>query len=161
MTAIKTSIGKIDAYGVQLTDGQHVPLDVLVCATGFNVSGAPPFEIVGRDGITMEERFKPYPEAYMSIAADGFPNFALMMGPNSGVGTGSLTKVIETVGDYIIKNIRKIQKEDIKAMQVKPARARDWSTYIDAYFLRTVYLDSCKSWWRSNNGLGTRIVGIW
>lgn len=158
---IKTPIEKITPKGVQMSDGRHVDLDVLVCATGFNACAAPPFTVIGMDGLTLEERFKPYPEAYLSLTTDKFPNYMMMLGPNAGVGSGSLTKIIEAIGDYIIKCIRKIQKEDIKAMHLKPARMKDWSAYVDAYFPRTVYLDQCKSWYRNDKGRGTRIIGLW
>jgi hypothetical protein len=48
------------------------------------------------------------------------PNFFTMLGPNSGVASGSLTKIIESAGDYIIKCIRKLQKDDIGAMHISP-----------------------------------------
>jgi len=158
--SIMTPIKKITPKGVELADGKHVDLDVLVCATGFNPC-AIPFPVHGIGNVNLQDRFEPYPDAYLSLAVDKFPNFMLMLGPNSGVGSGSLTKILETIGDYIIKTIRKIQKEDIKAMHIKTARMKDWSAHVDAYFPRTVYLDDCKSWYRSDLGHGTRIVGLW
>ena len=158
--SITTPIKKITPKGVELSNGKHVDLDVLVCATGFNPN-AMPFPVIGMGKENLQDRFKPYPEAYLSLAVDKYPNFMIMLGPNSGVGSGSLTKILETLGDYIIKAIRKIQKEDIKALHVKPARVRDWSAHVDAYFPRTVYLDDCQSWYRSERGRGTRIVGLW
>jgi len=35
-----------------------------------------------------------------------------MFGPNSAIGFGSLTKILEAEADYIVKVIRKLQKED-------------------------------------------------
>ncbi|KIW62339.1 hypothetical protein PV04_10520 [Phialophora macrospora] len=93
----------------------------------------------------------------MSVAVDGFPNFFSMLGPNSGVASGSLTKIIEATGDYITKCVRKVQKENIWAMHISPRATRDWLRYVDAYFPRTVFLDNCKTWYRKNN----RVVGLW
>ena len=157
---ISTGIRRITPTGVELEDGRLVELDVLVCATGFNI-GAPPFSVVGMDQQTLQDRFKPYPEAYLSIAVDKFPNFFIGLGPNSGVGSGSLTKILESIGDYHIKCIRKLQREDIRAMHVKRSRLKDFSAYIDSYFQKTVYMDECKSWYRSEGGRGSRIVGLW
>jgi hypothetical protein len=58
---------------------------------------------MGKNGASLEERYKPYPETYLSMAVDGFPNYFMMLGPNAGVGSGSLTMILEMEGDYITK----------------------------------------------------------
>lgn len=154
-------IAEVNSTGVLLETGQQVDLDCLVCATGFNVSGAPPFKICGLNGVSLKERFTPHPEAYLSLAVDGFPNFFMMLGPNSAIGSGSLTMILETEGDYIIKCVRKLQKEDYATMAIKPDRVADWSEYCHAYFQKTVYTDQCNSWYKSEGGKGDRITGLW
>ncbi|KAI5865404.1 flavin-binding monooxygenase [Durotheca rogersii] len=154
-------IAAVTPTGVSLASGRAVALDALVCATGFNTSSAPPFEVRGRGGVTLGERFAPHPTAYLSVAVDGFPNLFLMLGPNSAIGSGSLTVILEREGDYAVKCIRKLQKEDYAAMAVKPERVRDWDAYCAEYFRRTVYTDDCHSWYKSAGGDGDRIVGLW
>ena len=158
---ISTPIRAADPSGLKLADDKHIELDVLVCATGFNPMAAPPFPVVGVGGQHLSSRFSPFPEAYMSLAVDGFPNFFFMLGPNSGVGTGSLTKILESQGDYIVRCIRKLQKENICSMEVKRKRVKDFSDHIDTYFARTIYLEDCRSWYRSEGGTGNRIIGLW
>jgi hypothetical protein len=80
-----------------------------------------------------------------------------VLGPNSGVASGSLTKIIEAAGDYILKCIRKLQKEDIKSMQISPRAIRSWVRHVEDYFTRTVFLDDCQTWYRRDN----RIIGLW
>ncbi|KAI2778578.1 FAD/NAD(P)-binding domain-containing protein [Daldinia loculata] len=154
-------IEAITESGVTLKSGRLVPLDVLVCATGFNTSSAPPFPVYGRTGQSLQSRFTPYPTAYLALTVDSFPNFFIMLGPNAAIGAGSLTVMLEAQGDYIIKSIRKLQKEDYASMTIKPERIRDWDAYCDEYFKRTVYTDACHSWYKSEGGLGERIVGLW
>ena len=154
---ITTPIRKITSTGVVLADGREVELDVLVCATGYDSAGAPLYPVVGSQGTDLKERYEKYPEAYMGMAVDGFPNLMFMLGANSGVGSGSITKIIESQGDYIIKCIRKLQKEDIGAMEISRRAMRDWIRVIEAYFPRTVFLDDCKTWYRK----GDRIIGLW
>ncbi|KAH9826205.1 putative sterigmatocystin biosynthesis monooxygenase stcW [Teratosphaeria destructans] len=55
-----------------------------------------------------------------------------MLGPNGAIGEGSLTAMIQATGDYIVKAIRKIQKERVKRMVVRAARVRDFLRYCDA-----------------------------
>ena len=157
---IDTPIQQVHPAGIELKDGRIIELDALICATGFSASAPPPFPVVGSEGRTLRDKFQPYPETYLSMAIDGFPNFFMMLGPNAAIGSGSLTMMIEMEGDYIVKCIRKMQKEDIRRMEVKAARVRDFSQLIDTYFKRTVYLDKCNSWYR-NGGRGDRITGLW
>lgn len=158
---ISTPLARVLENGVELSDGTRIELDALVCATGFHSTAPPPFPVVGFEGRALQEHFKPYPETYMGITTDFFPNFFMMLGPNSAIGTGSLTMMIEAGGDYIVKCIRKIQKEDIVSMTPKTARVRNFSAYIDEYFKKTIYLDDCKSWYKNDGGRGRRIVALW
>lgn len=158
---IDTPILKATATGLVLKNGEEKDLDVLVCATGFQASAPPPFPVIGRNGKSMKEKFEPYAETYLSVATDSFPNYFMMLGPNAAIGTGTLTTMMEMAGDYIIKCIRKIQKENIAKMEVQERRVKDFSRVIDQYFQKTVYLDNCSSWYRSEGGKGDRISGLW
>ncbi|KAI1612436.1 flavin-binding monooxygenase [Exophiala viscosa] len=158
---IPDKIETITPKGIQLENGRHVDLDVLCCATGFNTSSVPPFPVTGKNGATLKEKFSPYPKTYLSLAVDDFPNFFIMLGPNSGIGAGTLTILLEAEGDYIIKCIRKLQKEDYVTMAPKRARVEDFSEYVGEYFKKTIYADDCKSWYKSDGGRGDRITALW
>lgn len=101
------------------------------------------------NGISLQERFDPYPEAYLSTAIDGFPNWFNILGPNAGVGSGSLTKIIESIADYVLKCVRKMQKEGIGAMHVKQERLRDFCDYAE----------SCKSTLQKQNASWRLMIG--
>ena len=149
---ITTGIKAIDEKGLVLVDGRRVEVDALICATGFHTNHVPPFPVTGIKGKTLAERFTPIPETYLTMTVDGFPNFFLMLGPNAGIGAGSLTVVLEGQADYIIKCIRKLQKEDYVSMAPKSERVRDFSDYVGEYFKKTVYTDKCKSWYKAGGG---------
>ncbi|TKA62678.1 hypothetical protein B0A49_09983 [Cryomyces minteri] len=154
---VRDQISAVEEKGVRTADGKLHEIDVLVCATGFHTSAPPPFSVAGLDGQTIQKHWAERATTYLSLTTDNFPNHFMMLGPNAAIGTGSLTMMIENVGDYIIKCVRKLQKENIKSMTVNPARVRDFTRYIDAYFKGTVFLDDCKSWYRK----GDRITGLW
>jgi len=89
----------------------------------------------------------------------------MMLGPNSAIGSGSLTIILENQGDYITKCIRKLQKEDYASLSPLPSRVRDFTAYCDRYFENTVYMDDCNSWYRAKGEDGEaakgRITGLW
>jgi hypothetical protein len=135
----------------------HHQLDVLVCATGYHVSSPPPFPILGRHSLPLTTRWSTRAESYLSLAIDSFPNLLMMFGPNSAIGFGSLTKILEAEADYILAVIRKLQKEDYASIEPKPERVRDFMEYVDGYFQNTVYMDDCRSWYRRDG----KVVGLW
>ena len=70
-------IERVDEEGLELSTGEHIKLDALVCATGFDVSFFPRFPIVGRDGTNLRDVWGPpnIPSAYLSMAIPQFPNY--------------------------------------------------------------------------------------
>ncbi|KAJ3542224.1 hypothetical protein NM208_g4218 [Fusarium decemcellulare] len=160
VTFCNKAVQELNSTGLKIETGEQIDLDVVVCATGFNLQAPPTFTVTGRNGKTLEEKWSPLPETYLAIAVDEFPNFFLIGGPNSSLGSGSLLSVYEAQGDYAIKLIRKLQKEDYATFEVRPERVADFSKYIDEYFKLTVYTDDCSSWYRAHNN-SDRIIALW
>jgi cation diffusion facilitator CzcD-associated flavoprotein CzcO len=160
---IRDPISHISSQGLTTEDNHFHALDVLVCATGFYTSSAPPFPITGLNNLSLSEHWRDRPTNYLSLATDAFPNFFTMLGSNGAIGEGSLTMMIESTGDYICKAIRKLQKENLKSLVVKPARVADFLAYVDAYFRGTVFMDDCQSWYKKNGQgeSGAVVTGLW
>lgn len=72
---ITNDIKMIVPDGIVLSTGELIKVDALICATGFDVSFCPRFPIIGRDGISLGEQWQKKPEAYLSMAAENFPNY--------------------------------------------------------------------------------------
>lgn len=70
----------INATGIQLIDGKQVDCDIIICATGFDTQGIPAFNVTGKNGRTLREKFTPYPQSYLTVAVDEFPNYFMMLG---------------------------------------------------------------------------------
>ncbi|KAJ7230153.1 FAD/NAD-P-binding domain-containing protein [Mycena pura] len=124
-----TPIKRVTRAGIELADGRVDELDVLVCATGFDGSFHYPFDVVGRGGITLNQRWSPYAEAYLSLAVDGFPNMFLVYGPGSGLNTASILVLLENQVQYIVKVVQKLQVERLKSMEPKKAATADWTEH--------------------------------
>jgi cation diffusion facilitator CzcD-associated flavoprotein CzcO len=59
-------IDYVDATGIRTNDGKYFELDVIICATGFDVTHRPPFPIIGRNGVSLGEKWKDEPESYLA-----------------------------------------------------------------------------------------------
>jgi cation diffusion facilitator CzcD-associated flavoprotein CzcO len=71
---VTESVTKLTEDGVVDESGKEHKVDVVICATGFDVSFAPHFEVIGRNGANLKEQFGEFPKAYLGITAENFPN---------------------------------------------------------------------------------------
>ena len=81
-------IEKITEVGCVTQDGVERPVDILICATGFDTSYKPRFPIVGENGESLSKVWADEAQSYLGMAAAGFPNYFMFVGPNSPVGNG-------------------------------------------------------------------------
>jgi cation diffusion facilitator CzcD-associated flavoprotein CzcO len=128
-----TEIAQIAPTGVELHDGRTHELDVLVCATGFDTTFQYPFRVLGRGGQALSERWAAMtggPDAYLSLAVNGFPNLFVIGGPHSAVNSGSLVTVAEHVVKYVVEAVRKMQRERLRSIEVRQEAMEDWSAYV-------------------------------
>ena len=65
------------------------------------------------------------------MCVDGFPNWFMSLGPNSGIGSGSLLVMIEREVDYAVAVTRKMQRERLKSVEVTPEALRDFDEYLE------------------------------
>ncbi|KAL4945074.1 hypothetical protein BDV06DRAFT_219606 [Aspergillus oleicola] len=157
---ISSPIVKIVEDGVLTADGKHHPTDVVVCATGFNTTFTPRFPIVGKNGVSLSKRWEQTPENYLSLAVDGFPNYFICLGPNAALGEGNLLLLIEKEIDYITYCLAKMQRDNIRSMNVRKEAVEMFTKHCDQYFSRTVFGMECRSWYKGGS-LNGRVVALW
>lgn len=157
---ITSGITKVDETGIVTADGTHRPVDALVCATGFDTTFKPRFPVFGKNGVSLADRWKDTAETYLSLAVDGFPNYFISLGPNAGLGEGSLLLLIEKAIDYFTECVAKIQRENISAMTVRKECVARFTRYCDQHFSRSVFGAKCKSWYKGGTEDG-RVTALW
>ncbi|KAJ3753930.1 FAD/NAD-binding domain-containing protein [Lentinula raphanica] len=159
---VPETIRRVTSTGIETADGRHREMDVIVCATGFDTSYKLPFAFIGRNGINLNDQFDPHPRTYLGIAVDGFPNWFAALGPNTGVGAGSLLIIIERQVDYAVAATLKMQRERIKSMEVKKKAVDDFDAYIEVIDGRrqSVFGEKCRSWYKVGKEEG-RVVSLW
>ncbi|KAF5345212.1 hypothetical protein D9758_009659 [Tetrapyrgos nigripes] len=153
-------IKQVTPSGIETVDGKHRDFDIVVCATGFDISWKQPFPFIGRGGVTINEKHQPHPRTYLSVAVDGFPNWFCLLGPNSAVGAGSLLIVMERQVDYAVQAVLKLQRERLKSIEVKKEAIDDFDEYLESYFPKSVFGSKCKSWYKMGKEEG-RVVALW
>lgn len=151
------AIAKFTPKGLVTDQGVEYEADVIICATGFDVSFRPYFPVTGRNGKSLKDHWAKDPEAYFALAAHGFPNFMReliccslvvvpgtltvktvgSLGPNCPAGHGSFVTVLEAAQNYICKIIRKLQTENIKTIDVKDEAVREYNEHVHEWLKRT------------------------
>jgi cation diffusion facilitator CzcD-associated flavoprotein CzcO len=147
-------IDHAEPAGVVTRDGRLREIDVLVFATGFDFHAfMRPMQLVGTDGITLEEAWRGEPTAYRTVALPGFPNFFMIMGPHSPVGNQSLIAVAETQADYIMQWIRLFAQGRVAAIAPTEEATERFNTQMRAALPDTVWSTGCRSWYLGKDGL--------
>ncbi|BCS27046.1 flavin-containing monooxygenase [Aspergillus puulaauensis] len=152
------SITRITATGIVTTTetGQEVEeeFDLIVCATGFNTSFIPAWELIGRDGRQLAQEWKDVPQAYFSLCTGGMPNYFMFGGPNAPVGHSSVPVMLAWSGDYMLDWIEKIAREDINSVVVKDSVVASFNRYAVQSLKRNVWSKGCTAWYGKKDASG-------
>ena len=112
-------------------------------ATGFQTTNyLARMEVVGRDGRTLRDHWGDEPRAYLGITVPGFPNFFILYGP--GTNGGELVMTLESQAEYAVRAARRMIRERVTAIDVKPRFEAAWWRWLQSRMEGT-------SWTMSNN----------
>ncbi len=150
---VTTGIERIEAGGVRTNDGQLHELDVLVLATGFKAHNFwRPMALTGKGGITVEQAWANGAHTYRSVTMPDFPNFFMLIGPNSPIGNYSLITIAEIQVDYILQLVRLWQTDQCDIVEAKREPTRQFNAALKAAMKGTVWVTGCQSWYLDQNG---------
>lgn len=153
---VSEPIARVEKSGVRTRDGRLHELDVLVLATGFRVDRfVRPMEVVGRGGVRLDDVWRDGPFAYQAIAVPGFPNFAMLQGPNSPVGNFSLIDVAELQVGYILQLVDRIRCGACREIDVAPRAMARFEAERREAAAKTIWATGCRSWYIGHDGLPT------
>lgn len=150
VTTCHEEIVQVVPEGLVDGSGKLHEVDIVACATGFNLAFAPPFELRGVDGVSMREEFDPEPQVYLAMTVPKFPNYFVVNGVRGNWAAGTALPSHEACVEYILKCAAKIQQEGIRALEVKQEPIDQLYEYIDEWHKCSVWNKDCKSWYKNN-----------
>ncbi|KAH7127336.1 cyclohexanone monooxygenase [Dactylonectria macrodidyma] len=154
------TITRFTPAGIETADGINHSFDIIICATGFDVAFVPFFKLRGKNGVLLSDAWKDDLPAYLGIAAKGFPNYFVLLGPRGPWGNGSIIPAIETNADYFVTMMQKIQSQGIKSIEVKQGAVDDFVEHNNEWHVGSVWGAKCRNWYR-RNGSDTGIPYLW
>ncbi len=141
--------------GVRMAQGGEVALDMLILATGYDgLTGAlTAFEVVGRDGRTIQGKWRDGARSYLGVMMEGFPNFFMTTGPNGPAALANIVRISENDVDWIATLIAHMASRNLVAAE-PTLRAEDgWMDVVHALAQRTL-LSKANTWYVGANVKG-------
>ncbi len=150
---VTEGIQHIEASGVRTADGKLHELDVLVYSTGFHpFNFMRPMEMRGKGGLHINDAWASKVQAYRSLFIPDFPNFFLMLGPNTPIGNFSVIAMSEVQCNYVLQCVARWCDEGFDEMNVKAVAMKEFNTYLKRGMSKTVWVGGCNSWYLDKDG---------
>jgi cation diffusion facilitator CzcD-associated flavoprotein CzcO/acetyl esterase/lipase len=149
---VTEAITRITATGIVTADGRERPVDVLVCATGFDTQQLlSSLQIRGQQGQLLGEVWRGNPEAYLGCTVAGFPNLYLMLGPNTATGHTSTLLYIEPQVQHVLACMSELRQRGLQWIGVRPEAQRAYNESLQARLRGSVWTQ-CHSWYQGADG---------
>lgn len=151
---VTEGIGRFEKNGIRTNDGTLHELDIIVTATGFDpVAYMRPMNLVGKGGVTLDDAWKDKVQAYKSMFIPSFPNFMMMLGPNSPIGNYSVISMSEIQAEYCLKLIKTWQEGQVETIEAKPEALDWWRAHLKERMGGTIWANGgCQSWYLDADG---------
>ncbi len=146
-------IEEIQHEGIRTSDGRLHELDAIVFATGFALGLArAPFPVTGRGGRTLDQAWKDGAVAYKGMSVSGFPNWFILMGPNTGPGHTSVLVYTEAQIHHALQAIRRIRDRKLRFVDVRQEAQDRYNAGLQRRMKHMVWSSGCNSWYLSPDG---------
>lgn len=163
---IDSGVVKITENSVVAVNGEEREVDAIVFATGFAFGVGPLSErVFGCGGRSLAQAWQGSPRAYLGTTVAGFPNLALIWGPNTG--TASVLVSIEAQLRYVRLLVREFMATGMRTIAVSREAEAEFKEHVARRTHHTVHnAGGCLSWYldeKGNNQLiwpGT-MLGMW
>lgn len=154
-----SGLDRIHERGVVDTDGLTRSVDVIIFGTGFSVQQPIITErIRGAAGHTLAEHRHRGGGSMLGTTFTGFPNFFMILGPNTGLGHTSQVFMIERQAEYIARVLRAARRSG--ATRFEPIQRDEvaWGEEVDRRMASTVWTQGgCDSWYLDGDGNNTTL----
>ncbi|WP_025274307.1 flavin-containing monooxygenase [Haloglycomyces albus] len=156
---VTNGIRHIDRTGIVTSDGHHHRADAIIWGTGFHVTDPPIAQMVtGRGGQKLAEAWSPSMRSYKSTTFSGFPNFFMMLGPNSALGHNSVVLMVEAQMQQVIKALKYMRKHRKRSVEPTALAQKAYHQRIAKKMKGTVWVaGGCDSWYLDSTNTNTTV----
>jgi cation diffusion facilitator CzcD-associated flavoprotein CzcO len=161
--AVTEPIDHLEAHAVVTTDGRRRPTDVLIFGTGFHTTDfLADIPVTGREGVSLASVWNDGARAYRGTSVAGFPNLFVLYGPNTNLGHNSILFMVERQLNLVLQALA-LQTDagdtgSTGTVEVTGEAFEREDTRIQRLMAGTVWLSSCRSWYKDAAG---RVTNNW
>jgi cyclohexanone monooxygenase len=150
---IPRGLEKVTASGVVTSDGREIDADVIIYCTGYKILDYDRFEVIGRNGQSLEGFMGDTPRAYKGICAPGFPNYFFAVGPNGLVLNVSYFTTMERNVASIVQLLKEGEDAGGKPLEVKEADFNSYNDWMSGRFEQYSWgAADCNSYYTNASG---------
>jgi cation diffusion facilitator CzcD-associated flavoprotein CzcO len=142
-----------------VVDDQEFEVDCIVYSTGFEAEVTPlqrraGHEIVGRDGITLAEKWGDGAASLFGMLIRGFPNMFVMPAPGQqSVVTVNYTQLAVFGAEFVGATVALLEKQGVSVFDVSAAAEADWTQQIiDTHVDPSAVMSACTPSRLNNEG---------
>ena len=150
---VTEGIAEVREHSIVTRDGVERPVDVLIYGTGFRATepliGC---RVVGKGGVEIHDAWGKRMTAYLGVTVNGFPNFFILLGPNTGLGHNSVVLMIEAQVRYTMNCLNLMKRKKQRVLEVRPQIQQSFVEEIYRRMAGTVWQSGgCHSWYQDQN----------
>ena len=142
----ETPIERITPKGIKTSD-QEREFDIIVYATGFDaVTGSfDRIDIQGTGGQKLKDKWRDGPVTYLGNQVSGFPNMAIVAGPQSGTLSANFPPGIEFAVEWTAGLLQYMREHNHECFEASGDAERKWTKDIEDSFEGTLF-SQADSW---------------
>lgn len=149
---VTEAITRIEETGIRDASGKLHEVDTIVEATGFRPFDIHEYvDIRGRDGIRLQDQWRERVESYRTVMAPGFPNFFMLLGPNSATGHTSALIMIESQARFVIRCLNLLTARGARHVEPTADATRKFNFRIQRDMQKMVFSGGCNAWYTDEN----------
>ncbi|HJE23508.1 MAG TPA: NAD(P)/FAD-dependent oxidoreductase [Methylorubrum populi] len=154
VSLVTAPIREVLPHGIVTEDGAEHPLDVLIFATGFSPGGSLlRTEVFGRGGVSLLQAWRDGADAFRGLSVAGFPNFFLLLGPNTGLGHNSVLLMVEAQVAHVLDALRRLRAQPGAALEVRTQAQARFRAEVEARMKDSIWMrGGCGSWYLDRAG---------
>jgi len=147
----ETPIKCVTETGLRTTERDY-DFDIIVYATGFDaITGAfDHIDIRGTDGQTLRDKWRDSCSSYLGMMVNGFPNFLMPAGPQSGSASTNYPRGIETGVNWSTDFLQHIRERAITRFEPTAAAERRWTDHVVGMY-SMMLMRKAKGWFTGYN----------
>lgn len=149
------AITRVESNGVVTVDGTLHEVDIIVWATGFESTGwQEHVPVRGVGGLDLADAWKKEPKTLLGVVAHHFPNMYFAYGPNTNLGHGPVTYMLERQAEFFARMMSDMAERDVQVAMVREDIVDSYHKELHEALEQSTWADpSCDSYYKNALGL--------